>query len=187
MQNPRLAGRYAKSLLDLATELNQVNIIHGDMKLLQGICKSNRDFTLLLRSPIVKPSIKSKIIDSVIGGKINATTSSFIQLLVRKGRESYLPEIAEAFIEQFNKLNNIYRVKLTTATPVGEDVKNDIVSRIKAQTPMQNIELETAVKENLIGGFVLEMQDMLVDASILRDLKDIKKQFLDNHYIHKIR
>lgn len=187
MQNPRLAGRYAKSLLDLATELNQVNIIHGDMKLLQGICKSNRDFTLLLRSPIVKPSIKSKIIDSVIGGKINATTSSFIQLLVRKGRESYLPEIAEAFIEQYNKLNNIYRVKLTTATPVGEDVKNDIVSRIKAETPMQNIELETAVKENLIGGFVLEMQDMLVDASILRDLKDIKKQFLDNQYIHKIR
>lgn len=187
MQNPRLAGRYAKSLLDLATELNQVNIIHGDMKLLQGICKSNRDFTLLLRSPIVKPSIKSKIIDSVIGGKINATTSSFIQLLVRKGRESYLPEIAEAFIEQYNKLNNIYRVKLTTATPVGEDVKNDIVSRIKAETPMQNIELETAVKEDLIGGFVLEMQDMLVDASILRDLKDIKKQFLDNQYIHKIR
>lgn len=187
MQNPRLAGRYAKSLLDLATELNQVNIIHSDMKLLQGICKSNRDFTLLLRSPIVKPSIKSKIIDSVIGSKINATTSSFIQLLVRKGRESYLPEIAEAFIEQYNKLNNIYRVKLTTATPVGEDVKNDIVSRIKAETPMQNIELETAVKENLIGGFVLEMQDMLVDASILRDLKDIKKQFLDNQYIHKIR
>lgn len=187
MQNPRLAGRYAKSLLDLATELNQVNLIHGDMKLLQGICKSNRDFTLLLRSPIVKPSIKSKIIDSVIGGKINATTSSFIQLLVRKGRESYLPEIAEAFIEQYNKLNNIYRVKLTTATPVGEDVKNDIVSRIKAETPMQNIELETAVKEDLIGGFVLEMQDMLVDASILRDLKDIKKQFLDNQYIHKIR
>lgn len=187
MQNPRLAGRYAKSLLDLATELNQVNLIHGDMKLLQGICKSNRDFTLLLRSPIVKPSIKSKIIDSVIGSKINATTSSFIQLLVRKGRESYLPEIAEAFIEQYNKLNNIYRVKLTTATPVGEDVKNDIVSRIKAETPMQNIELETAVKEELIGGFVLEMQDMLVDASILRDLKDIKKQFLDNQYIHKIR
>ena len=187
MQNPRLAGRYAKSLLDLATELNQVNLIHGDMKLLQGICKSNRDFTLLLRSPIVKPSIKSKIIDSVIGSKINATTSSFIQLLVRKGRESYLPEIAEAFIEQYNKLNNIYRVKLTTATPVGEDVKNDIVSRIKAETPMQNIELETTVKEDLIGGFVLEMQDMLVDASILRDLKDIKKQFLDNQYIHKIR
>lgn len=187
MQNPRLAGRYAKSLLDLATELNQVSLIHGDMKLLQGICKSNRDFILLLRSPIVKPSIKSKIIDAVIGGKVNVTTSSFIQLLVRKGREGYLPEITEAFIEQYNKLNNIYRVKLTTATPVGEDVKNDIVSRIKAQTPMQNIELETAVKENLIGGFVLEMQDMLVDASILRDLKDIKKQFLDNHYIHKIR
>lgn len=187
MNNPRLAGRYAKSLLDLATELNQVSVIYGDMKMLQSICRSNRDFTLLLRSPIVKPSTKAKIIESVIGGRLNATTASFINLLVRKGRESNLPEIIEAFIEQYNKLNNIYRVKLTTAVPVGDDVKNALVNKIKSETPMKNIELETAVKEELIGGFVLEMEDLLVDTTILRDLKDIKKQFMDNEYIHKIR
>jgi F-type H+-transporting ATPase subunit delta len=187
MNNPRLAGRYAKSLLDLATELNQVSVIHADMKLLQRICKSNPDFTLLLRSPIIKPSTKEKIIDSILSGKITATTSSFIRLLVRKGRENVLPEIVEAFVEQYNKLNNIYRVKLTTAVPVSEEIKNEIVGKIKSATPMQHIELETAVREELIGGFVLEMEDTLVDTSILRDLKDIKKQFLDNQYIHKIR
>ena len=52
---------------------------------------------------------------------------------------------------------------------------------------MQNIEMETVVREELIGGFLLEMEGTLVDATVLRDLKDIKKQFMDNIYLHKIR
>jgi F-type H+-transporting ATPase subunit delta len=187
MQNPRLAGRYAKSLLDLATELNQVDAVYADMNMLQGIGKTNPDFTAFLRSPIIKPSIKQKIIDSVIAGKINNTSASFIGLLVRKGREENLIEIAAAFIEQYNKIKGIYKVKLTTATPVSDELKNAIVKKVKSTTPMQNIELETVVKEELIGGFLLQMGGTLVDASILRDLNDIKKQFMDNQYIQKLR
>lgn len=187
MQNPRLAGRYAKSILDLATELNQLDAVYADMKLLQEICKTNPDFAALLRSPIVKPSTKEKIIDAVIAGKVSTITNTFIKLLVNKSRENVLPEIANAFIDQYNAIKGIYKVKLTTATPVGDDVKDYIINKVKSSTPIQNIELETVVKDELIGGFTLEMQDKLVDASILRDLKDIKKQFLENVYIQKIR
>lgn len=187
MQNPRLAGRYAKSILDLATELNQLDAVYADMKLLQEIGKTNPDFTALLRSPIVKPTTKEKILDAVVAGRISNITATFIKLLVNKNRENVLPEIANAFIEQYNTLKGIYKIKLTTATPVGDDVKEYIINKVKSSTPIQNIELETVVKDELIGGFTLEMQDKLVDASILRDLKDIKKQFLENVYIQKIR
>jgi F-type H+-transporting ATPase subunit delta len=187
MQNPRLAGRYAKSLLDLAIELNQVDTVCADMKLLQQLGKTNPDFTAMLRSPIIKPSIKDKIIDAILNDKIGVTTFSFIGLLVRKGRESVLPEIADAFVDQFNQLRGIHRVKLTTATPVSDELKTAIIQKIKSSTPMQHIELETKVKEELVGGFTLEMGGSLVDASIFRDLKDIKRQFMDNQYVHKIR
>ena len=187
MNNPRLAGRYAKSLLDLATELNQVDVVYADMKFIQRICKSNRDFVAVLRSPIIKPTTKEKIIESITTGRVDVTTGSFVKLLVRKGRETNLPEIADAFIEQFNKLRNIYQLKITTAAPISEELKNSIVDKVKATTPYQNIEIETAVREELIGGFVLEMEGTLIDTSILRDLKDIKKQFMDNEYIHKLR
>ena len=187
MNNPRLAGRYAKSLVDLATELNQLDVVYADMKWLQGLGKTNPDFTAVLRSPVIKPGIKEKIIDSIVTGRVNNTTASFIRLLVRKGRESNLPEIADAFVEQFNKLKNIYRVKLITATAVSDDIKSAIIAKIKSSTPLQNIELETIVKDELIGGFVLEMQGTLVDASIQRDLRDIQKQFMDNQYVQKLR
>ncbi|HMO62078.1 MAG TPA: ATP synthase F1 subunit delta [Ferruginibacter sp.] len=187
MQNPRLAGRYAKSLLDLASEMNQVDVICADMKLLQRICASNADFKALLRSPVIKPGTKEKIVSSIITGKVNSTTAAFINLLIRKGREGNLPEIADAFIEQFNKLRDIHKLKLTTAVPVSDELQTIIVDKTKAATGLKNIEVEAAVKEELIGGFTLELEGTLVDASILRDLKDIKKQFMDNAYIHKIR
>jgi F-type H+-transporting ATPase subunit delta len=104
-------------------------------------------------------------------------------LLINKSREYSLPEIVKAFIEQYNEINDIHVVKLTTAVPVSEQVKNVILDKIKSTTTFQKIQLETAVNDELIGGFTLEIADTLVDASILRDLNDVKKQFLNNDYI----
>lgn len=187
MNNPRLASRYAKSLIDLAKELNQLDGIYHDMKWMTGICKTNPDFVAVLRSPIIKPGKKEKIIDAVIENRVTPVTTSFIRLLVKKSRESNLPEIANAFIAQYNTLHNIHQVKISTATPITEEVRNSIMEKVKAISPNKNFELETVVNENLIGGFLLETEGRLVDATILRDLSDIKKQFLSNDYLHKIR
>ncbi len=186
MTNPRLATRYAKSLLDLAVEQNQLDAVYADMKLLKGIVKSNPDFTAMLRSPVISADKKDKILDAVIGSNLSKLTMLFTKLLTLKTRESNLPEIVTAFIAQYNAMKNIQTVKLTTATPVSDEVKNNIVAKIKSSTS-NAIELETAVKEELIGGFKLEIGGTLVDASILRDLNDVRKQFLDNEYIYAIR
>jgi F-type H+-transporting ATPase subunit delta len=188
MNNPRLAGRYAKSLLDLATEQNQVDAVYADMKWLHKICKSNPDFVNMLRSPVIKPTAKSKIIESITKERVCTLTSAFIQLLVRKNRETNLPEIATTYIDQFNELRNIHKVKITTAEPISEEMKNAIMANVTANASAgQTFEIETTVENELIGGFVLETDGTLVDASILRDLKDIHKQFLNNDYLHRIR
>jgi len=114
-------------------------------------------------------------------------TIAFFKLLINKSREYNLPEIVNAFIVQYNELNNIHTFKLITAIPVSDTLKESIINKIKAETSYQKIQLETAVKEELIGGFTLEVGDSLVDASILRDLNDVKKQFQNNEYIHNIR
>ncbi len=187
MQQPRLAGRYAKSLIGLAIEQNQLDQVHADMQYLSALCKQSREFVNLLKSPIIQADKKGKIVAAVTEGKLGKLTQSFNRLLVQKGRESVLPEIVHAFIDQYNEIKGIHKVKVTTAVPVSEELKQAIVSKIKAETPLQTIQLETAVKEELIGGFTLEFHNNLVDASILRDLNDIRKQFLTNVYIQNIR
>lgn len=187
MQNPRLAIRYAKSLLDLAQEQGKLEEVFNDIKLLDNICKNSREFTNVLKSPIIKEDKKNKIIESVTEGKISLLTSSFIKLLGSKGRESNLVEIISAFIDQYNIVKGIHKVKLTTAVEVSDAVKNDFISKIKASEGIENIELESSVDDSLVGGFVLEMEGWKADASIRRDLMDVQKQFLNNDYIQKLR
>ncbi len=186
MQNPRLATRYAKSLLDLSVEQNQLEAVYADIKMLKTINKSNPDFVALLRSPIITSDKKDKILEAVIGGKVSQITMLFVRLLTSKKRESNLPEIVTAFLDQYNILKNIQTVKLTTATPIGDELKNSIIAKVKT-ADSSAIEVETAVEEELIGGFKLEVGGTLIDATILHDLNDIKKQFLNNEYIHNIR
>lgn len=187
MQNPRLAIRYAKSLLDLAQEQNKLELVYEDMQLLDNIVKSNREFANVLKSPIIKEDKKNRVIESVTAGRINSLTASFIKLLGSKSREANLPEIISAFIEQYNVAKGIHKVKLTTAVEVSDEIKNDFINKIKAAEGVEHIELQTLVDEDLVGGFVLEMEGYLADASIRRDLNDVQKQFMNNDYIQKLR
>jgi F-type H+-transporting ATPase subunit delta len=187
MQNPRLGTRYAKSLIDLAVERGQLEGAYTDMLYLQELTR-NRDFMNLLRSPVVKGDTKIKVIDAVVKGKVSEMTDAFIRLLINKTRESNLPEVITAFIAQYKKIKNIHTVKLTTATPVSDVVKNAIVAQIKSSSAdMQNIDLETKVDPNIIGGFVLQTGDKLIDASVAYDLRQVSRQFENNDFIYKVR
>jgi F-type H+-transporting ATPase subunit delta len=183
MPNPRLAHRYAKSLIDLAVEQNQLELVFADMQYIQAVCKASRDFALLLSSPVVKGNKKIKVIEEVTKGNVSLITASFNVLLVAKGREGNLVEIAQAFIDQYNALKGISKVKLTTATVIRDDIKNTIADKVAKEAGLGKIELETKVDESLIGGFILEFNNNLFDASIARDLRDIKKQFSKNAYV----
>ncbi len=187
MPSPRLATRYAKSILDLAVEKGELEKVYADMQWLQAVSKQSREFVNVLKSPIIKSDTKVKIVEAVTTGKVGEMTKAFIRLMIRKGRESFLPEVAGAFIEQYKKRNDIYTIQLTTATEVTEVMKDAIVKKIRATTAMQKIELETKVDSDIIGGFVLQAGDLLVDASIAYDLKAVARQFENNDFIYKIR
>ena len=187
MQNPRLATRYAKALIDLAIEKGQLENVFADMQWLNAVCKSNPDFVNLLRSPIIKPGIKKKIIEAVTTGKIGEITSGFNRLLITKNRERNLPEVITAFINSYKVHKNIQTIQLTTAAPVTDTIKNAIVEQVKKSAGFQNVELEEKVDADLIGGFVLQVGDKLVDASVAYDLRAIAKQFSNNDFIYKIK
>lgn len=187
MLNPRVASRYAKSLLDLAAEKGQVEQVYGDMLYLQQLTKESRDFLNLLRSPVIKADTKINTINAVTAGKVTELTTAFIQLMTTKAREAVLPEIITSFINQYKERKGIKTVKLTTAVPVSESVKNDIISQVKKAPGYENIELQEVVDPSIIGGFVLQAGDQLVDASISYDLKNISRQFENNDFIYRVR
>jgi F-type H+-transporting ATPase subunit delta len=185
--NPRLAARYAKSILDLSLEKNQLEAVHNDMLLLKETLHNSRDLVNLLRSPIIKADKKGKILNAIFTGKISPLTSAFITLLLNKEREGNLPEIAIAFVDQYKVLKGISTVKLTTAVAVSDDLKQAILQKLKTERNLQQVELDTEVKKELIGGFILEIGDMRMDSSVAFELNNVRKQFQNNDFVYKIR
>ncbi|RYY41768.1 MAG: F0F1 ATP synthase subunit delta [Chitinophagaceae bacterium] len=186
MPNPRLAARYAKSLLDLAVERGQLEAVYAEMQLLQRVVRSSRDLATMLRSPVVSADKKQSVMNAILTNQVGELTNAFISLLIQKGREGDLPEITTAFISQYKKHKGIHVVKLTTASPLSEELQKKIVAQVKQSGNLDQIELETTVNPDIIGGFVLQTGDKLIDASIAHELKAIGRQFDKNDFIYKI-
>lgn len=186
MLNTRVAGRYAKSLIDLSIEQNSLDTIYQDILFLKSLLK-NRELVLMLKSPIVTGDKKQNVLDALTAGKISNLTAQFNTLLIKKGRESNVPEILDAFIDQYKKYKNIRVVKLTTATPVSEEMKQSIIGKVQTMGDMSNIELVSIVNPDIIGGFVLQVGDKVLDSSVAHELSNISKQFQNNDYIYKVR
>ena len=186
MSVQRIASRYAKSLIDLSQEQGKLERTLEDVKSFKKVTE-NRDFYLLLKSPVVSASKKLSILDALFKGKYDELTNSFLRILVTKGREMYLPEIADEFIAQYKKLKHISTVKVRTATPLSEATLNEIMAKLKASSATdEEIELIAFVDPNLIGGIVLEFEDKIYDASIAHRLDKMHREFGDNLYISQI-
>lgn len=186
MSAQRIATRYAKSLIDLASEQGKLERVLEDVESFNTICQ-NRDFELMLKSPIINADKKEKIFDQLFKGKYDEMTMAFLKILLKKGREPLLVDIAKAFVAQFKVKKHISSVKVTTAAALSADAIASIKKKLTASSATDdNVELETAVNPDIIGGFVVEFEDKLYDASVAHKLSLLKKEFKDNLYISQI-
>jgi F-type H+-transporting ATPase subunit delta len=187
MPNQILSDRYAKSLLDSSIDAKQLDRVYSDVLELQRIFATNAELVGVLNSPVILEEDKEKIMNAIAADKLSPLTADFSRLLIRKGRESYLPEIMQSFIKLYKQYNEIFTLKMITAVPISEELQQEVVNKIKEVTAMKKIEVVTEVRESIIGGLIFEVGDLIVDASIGFDLNKIRQQFQSNEYVYQIR
>jgi F-type H+-transporting ATPase subunit delta len=172
-----IASRYAKSLIDLAQEQNKLDQVYGDITGLKEAVE-NKDLFLLLKSPIINAAKKNSILKTIFDGKIDSLSTAFIDIVVRKGREKILPEIMNEFIKQYKTINKITSVKLISATALEAAVLDNITKELSSSDSTdEKIELDVEVDPSLVGGFVLQIEDKLYDASVAHQLSKLRKSF----------
>lgn len=186
MSAHKLAYRYAKSLIELAIEQNQLEQIYSDMEYCSQIIKVSRDFVLLLKSPIISSDKKNAIIRQLMNGHVSPLTLSFFDIMIRKGREAYLVDIVKAFKTLYNQCKGITPVTVRSAVPLNEAFINQLVARLKKEIGLKEVAITTEINPDLIGGFVVQYEDKLLDASIARALRELKKELSDNKYINLV-
>ncbi len=177
MSENKAASRYAKSIIDLSKEQNTFEEVKNDMVLLAKIIDQNSELGSILKNPIIPLGKKVGILKDVFATKVQPLTSTFMNLLVMKGRSSILYGISKAFIEQYNVIKGIVIAEVSSATELTDENIKEIEAIVKKETNANEVLIKTKISEKLIGGFVLKVGDKQFDASILYGFNKLKKEF----------
>ncbi len=174
MKSSKIAKRYAKSLLELSIENNVVDAVLDNMKTLSATVSESREFELLLASPVVSASKKIEIFNQIFGS-FEKVAKLFIELITKNGREVYLKEIANAYQDQVNEYKGITPVTIVSAVALDDTTKATILAKVK-EVVSGTLEVSEKIDPSLLGGFIVQMDDKQIDASVASKLSQLKQR-----------
>jgi len=174
MNDSKISVRYSRALFLSALEKKILDKVNQDMIFILEICKIAETKEFLL-SPIIIPSKKQAIFHNILGDNVEKITLSLIDLIVKNGRESFIPAIARNFIHETKKYKGITESVLTTAVKVDYKIKKQIIDLISGVFKTQ-VELKETIDPEIIGGFILRIDDNYIDGSLKNKLRKIKKE-----------
>ena len=176
MNESQITVRYAKALFKSAFEQQLLDQVYKDMEVLTSTSKLE-DFQYILVVPTLQTSQKIKLLGTIFKKHLSKISLSMINLVIRNKREAYLPGIARYFKDLYRKEKGVRTATLVTAQTVDEAAMNGIRELIKKAYDSE-VELTASVDGEVIGGFVLTIEDLRYDASVASNLKKLKKQLL---------
>jgi F-type H+-transporting ATPase subunit delta len=182
MRESKVASRYAKALFDYAAEEKILDQVREDMDVIYDLSEASRHFRLFLQSPVIRKDKKLAVINEIFKPHISKQALTYLQIIVRKSREAYIPGIALDFIHLHKEHQGIKLATLVTAAPVDEDVRKKVILFLERRTKFK-IELHEQTDPSLIGGFVIKIENFQYDASLLRQFKRLKREFDVNIFV----
>jgi len=182
MSYSKITLRYAAAFFDLVQERGLVEVANKDMLLLGEVCASNRDLVRMFQNPVVNADRKQKVIGKIFAASVNPLSLRFMDLMVRKRRERYLPSIAEAFSDLYKESIGVKTAYVTSAISLEAKEKKGVLDILTRLTD-KKIDLVEKTNPGLIGGFVINMDNYQVDQSLTSKIKELRKDFERNLFV----
>lgn len=151
-----IASRYAQALLLFARETNDEKRVYEDAAALKRAVQAKEDVTGCIES-LSKPMQR------------------FLTLVIRNKRVEYLPAILHDYRVLYRREKGITRAWLTTAAENPELA--DRLAELMRLQGFTDIDFKTEVNPDLIGGFIVQVEDKRLDASISSQLREIRKEW----------
>jgi len=177
MDQSKINVRYAKAFFSLAKDKSLTAELRRDASTISSVCATSSDFNILLESPVIKTSQKVKAIRSIFADHIHAFSLNFLVLITENNREKNIPGIFRYLDELFRQEDRVKMASLTTAQKLDDSVVLHVKQILEAQYN-EKVELTSKVNDEIIGGFILRVDDKQYDASISTQLKKVKEQLL---------
>lgn len=177
MSNIRTATRYALALLGVAVERNEMEAVGKDVDYLEQMISRVPEFSRFLRSPVINKEKKKRALREVLAGKTGKTVGAFVLLLASKDRESLLPEIVRQFHRLRDEQLGILNVAARSAAAFSPEQAKTLGDRIGKSTG-KTVRLKVERDPALIGGFTVQYEDTVWDASVRRQLELLRERLV---------
>jgi F-type H+-transporting ATPase subunit delta len=175
-----LGSVYAKALLGAAEKAGQAETVVAELEsLVSDVLDKLPQLDEALQSPRLAHEERLPILERAFGGRMSATTLTFLKVLSKHGRLDCLRAIARAARQQLNTLQKRVEVIVETAHPLSNPLRDRIVGRL-TELLGQQVMLTTAINEDLLGGLVVRVGDTVYDASLAARLKRMQEVTLDH-------
>jgi F-type H+-transporting ATPase subunit delta len=183
MSDIKVASRYAKSLLELAVEKNILEDVMKDVKQFLAIASENRDFVLALKSPIVNSDKKLAILKAIMGTGTQPLIMIFFELVTRKNRANVLVDTFQEFEKQYNSHKGIQVAEVTTTFALTDELRSKFIQIVKEISGLEQVQLVESINPDLIGGFILKVNDKRLDDSISSKLRKLRQNFAQRYFV----
>lgn len=175
----RVADKYAATFLSLISERHADNNVAADMQFITEALKQVAQFRRIMDNPTVNPELKGKLIIAIFDGKISEHTIAAVNFLVSKRRIELIGAVAESYLRLRDiKLGRI-EVKVSSVVSLSDDQTAEI-KKFLEQKFSKTVTMTNAIDENLLGGFIAEIGDTVIDASLKNKLRNVKSKLLNS-------
>lgn len=176
MDNGRISVRYARALFQTAQEQGCEDAVYGGLtRFAHNYLLAIAQFNEVLADPIVAKEDKVKLVEMAVGEPMHDCLKQFIAFVAEQKREDKMFFIAMKYMEMYRAKHNILSTNVTTATELPEESYDKIKAFVK-QTFDADAELEVHIDPKLIGGFILDIENARMDASIVGQLNALKNK-----------
>jgi F-type H+-transporting ATPase subunit delta len=184
--------RYAKALFDYAREKSVEDQVYRELVLVAHSFASNPDLRATLENPLLPAKEKISLLHTaagevlkpaegeVPGGKISAELKKFFDLVVERKREGYMYSIALVYANLYRNSKHIGVAKIITAVPLEKSMEERIIDTASKRLHC-SIELERVVDPAIEGGFIFDINDYRLDASVATQIRKFKQQFIEKN------
>ena len=171
-----IAEVYSRALFEVAKDEDELDEIHDQLgEFADALAdEDNRELRLFFFSPYFSSEEKKDGVEKVVSGA-NERFANFLKLLAERHRMPALPRIRRQFDSQWAEERRLLPVTVTSAVELDESLVKGIGDRIQEQTG-RTVDLSSDVDPEVIGGLVVRVGNMVMDASVRSRLEQIRKQ-----------
>ncbi len=177
MQAATVARNYAEALLELAVAEGEVELYAAQFDDLVRTIEAEADVRNFLETPRIEAAAKKRVLREVFEGVVAERLLRFLLIVIDKGRQRLLPQIADEFAELVNEHFDRLRVQVTVAQAPDEELEERLKDRLERLFEREVLP-SYRVDPKLVGGVVIRVGDRIMDGSVRHRLHVLRRKLL---------